>query len=132
MSFDIWLCRWREGVEAPFDRAEFEAVFGPRIILRTPRFVRARFDVGEADIYVGEGPRIQTMMLNHVGPGAFDSIFGLMERTGSALFWASRPPCLAVTDAAIIPHLHPGMVPSIGPAHVVRSGQELIAIIEGG
>lgn len=133
MSFEIWMSCWRDQECAILDRDEFERVFSGHVVVREPRFVRVRFpDGGGGDIYMSDGERCSGFTVNRPGGNdLLDAMVMLAGRTGSVIYWLGKPPCMAVTDVAVVPHLPIDMVQRIGPPITVRNGADLMEAIRG-
>ncbi len=133
MSFDLFVACWRKGEPAEFARTELDRILGADVTKRDDGFVRVAFPGGGADVYVDEGPSVHSLCVNRPGGEALlDAVVALASVTGSAVYWADGPPCLAVTDAGVVAHLPPDMVAELGPPFVVATGRDLLAAIEGG
>lgn len=133
MSFDLYLSCFRDGEAATFDRAVLERALAPHVARRDQNFLLVDAGDGTSHVHVEDVPAIHHLNVNHPGGEViFDLVVALAAETRSAIFWADEPPCLAVTDEAVVPHLHPDMVPSLGPPRIVRTGADLLRAICGG
>ena len=130
MSFDVFLTCFRDKELVEFARADFDRIVAKEASVRDGSFVRATFPDGEGDFYLGKGETINGLMGNHMGGHAvWDAFVALAAATGSAIYWASSPPNLAVPDLAVLSHLPDDMVRDFGPAVVVSNGRDLLDAI---
>ena len=130
MSFGIFLQCYRDGKSVEFSRSFFEEIFGSNAV--RPNFPLSTVDYPDGsggEIYGGEDDPITCLMFNHCGGEMFfAAVHELAHRTGSVIFWADRPPCIAVTETETIAHL-PGGFEDMGPAQIVKNARELIEYI---
>jgi hypothetical protein len=133
MSFDIFIQRFVGGEAERLPPEALQRAFGPSIEARDPDEFRVIYaDGGVAAIYVGGDRKTHGMTINRPpnSPAFWDSIVAYLRETQSVLYWPGEPPSAAVATTDVIAHLPPGFVEGLGTPQLVRSGDDIIKLIE--
>lgn len=126
MSFEIYV--QRDGADGPisFKRSIVEEVLGSHAIVRDGKLLGVKFsDQDFGDIDGAEEEDVKNLCFDGGGDKFMQAIWEVAERTKSYIFWIDEPPNLAVTSEEALSLVPEGIIESIGPAKIVRSGREL-------
>jgi len=115
---------------APFDRSLVQEIFGAEAasIARNGEIVDIVYPDGQrAELY---GAEEETIKLGLVfsragGDRIFDGIWQIADRTRSLIYWPDIIPHCAVTRPETLALVPSDVLESMGPAEIVKSGQEL-------
>jgi hypothetical protein len=125
MSFDIFFQRLAGGDLSESAAGIAEAYLAPMVKERDASWARIRTVDGEADVY-GMDRLATSVMINHAsGRAVWDVMFELARIGGYAVMPVGCGTC--ITEAVDPSHL-PAELP--GPITVVRSGQDLLDVVE--
>ena len=135
MSFDVFVQCFRDGKVATFERSILEEIFGPYASQRGSKGEIERVDYpdggGGAEIYGAKKDSLTSIMFTHGGGDSlYDSIYQFADCIKGVVYWASPPPCSAVTDPETLSHAPASFLEACGPAVIAKSGAEIIAAIE--
>jgi hypothetical protein len=127
VSFDIFVQRVEDGKAAPFKRAILAEILGPYASVgKNGEIYGAEFPDGDhPQIFGAEEEDIDGLCFNHGGATALQLIWDIADRTQSFIFWSDESPNLAVTSDAALAKTPQDIIDDLGPAKIVRNGQEL-------
>ena len=138
MSLDLFVCCFRKGMPAAYDREIFDRIFLPHFDhaeRRQPDYgsVQVTFPDGSgSDIGISYvGSEISSVSFNHFGGSAlFDAMYELADRSSSVIFWPSPESISAVTSEAVLKELPKKDFVDLNRVKIVHSGAELSRLID--
>jgi hypothetical protein len=128
MSADIYLQCFEHGKAKTFSRLIFEEVFARDALAPQYPLTRVSYpDGGRIDVYGGESDDIHALTFSRYGGEFFfRALYELADRTQSIIYWPDILPALAVTNAAVIPHIPADCLDAVGPAEVIADTEALM------
>ena len=133
MSFEIYISCFRDGEPSTFPRALAEKIFGSYTTSKKddPSWVLTFPDGDKSELNLGPEPQIDGFMVNRPtgSPELWNGIIEILKRTSSVLYWPGEATACVVADAAVIPHLPPDMVESIGTPVVTTDSEKIQDVI---
>lgn len=135
MSFFLLLSRFRDGEFATMDFELFKNIMWPdATIEKDDPDEWLYYEDGHAKVSYSDidGNFSGALFDYFYGPTFYQRVVELLKASGGVVYWGSDTPSLLVGDPAVIPHLSAHIVETFGPAHVVRTGQELSDMIADG
>lgn len=129
MSFDIFLGCFHGGEVSDFPSSVIEKAFGPFTITKEPTCrVLAYPDGGHSELYVDDTPAVSDFMVARPcrSPEFLQGLFDVLRETTSILYWGQG--CV-IADAAVIPHLPPDMLESLGEPTFAAKPDDIDAAI---
>jgi hypothetical protein len=132
MSFDIFVQKFRGAKPVSFQRSVFDEIFGQFIVDRQHHFLRLRYpdQGGGAEVYIHDGPELDSMMFNHCGGDMFfRDLYELMKRARAVVHWADLPPNCVIPDEAMMKELPQDFIKAVKTPSVVHNGREIVEAI---
>jgi hypothetical protein len=130
MSFDIWLCCFKNGEDAYFPREIVEEAFGRFAERREPKWWSLHYpDGGRSELDVADGPMVSGLTVGRppAHPAFWEGILSVLQRSSSVLFWPEGG--AVVADASVIPDLPADLIEVVGIPMVVTHPEEIVECI---
>jgi hypothetical protein len=139
MSFEVFLCNYRDGEPDGIDEAVLRAAFGDAVRRGEPEFSCWRLEYGSevngCDVYVTrvdcDPTRVKALLVSRpVADGRlWESLFRVM-RLGHVVLFSPGLPSPLFADPQSVRHVCRDLLDALGEPVVVGSGAEIRAAIE--
>ena len=139
MSFEVFLCSYRDGEPAGIEEGPLRAAFGGAIRRAEPEFSCWRLEYGSevngCDVYVsrteGDPTRVKALLVSRpVADGRlWEALFRVL-RLGHVVLFSPGLPSPLFADPQSVRHAARDLLDALGEPVVVGSGAEIRAAIE--
>jgi hypothetical protein len=127
---EIFVQRENKDGIVPLDRAILSDVLGAYAIVHEGAILGAKFAERDwGDITGAENLEMEHLCFVGGGERFLQAIWEFANRTNAYIFWIAEARCLAVTSDEALAEVPESVSEAIGPARIVRDGQELAACI---
>jgi hypothetical protein len=140
MSFEVFLCSYRDGEPAGIEEGRLREAFGDAIRREEHDFSCWRLGYGSeangCDVYVtrdeGDLARVKALLVSRpVADGRlWEALFRIL-RMGHVVLFSPGLPLPLFADAGAVRHVDPDLLDALGEPVIVGCGAEILAAVEG-